>query len=219
MKRELSSYFNSPIAYIVTALFLILTGSFFMSVFYLNRNASLRNLFTLFPMILPAFVPALTMRLYAEEKKSGSLETLLTLPVSDFQVAMGKFLFAFIASAIMIAPTLIYLVGIVPFGKPDIGPVIGGYAASLLLCALFSSIGLFASSITRNQIVSFFVGAGICYVLSLIDWASVDSIFISYIDSFLLLPIILRETAFSGKVYTTHMIYEVFLWIIIRYYK
>ena len=108
MKRELSSYFNSPIAYIVTALFLILTGSFFMSVFYLNRNASLRNLFTLFPMILPAFVPALTMRLYAEEKKSGSLETLLTLPVSDFQVAMGKFLFAFIASAIMIAPTLIY---------------------------------------------------------------------------------------------------------------
>lgn len=169
MKRELSSYFNSPVAYIVTALFLILTGSFFMSVFYLNRNASLRNLFTLFPMILPAFVPALTMRLYAEEKKSGSLETLLTLPVSDFQVAMGKFLFAFIASAIMIAPTLIYLVGIVPFGKPDIGPVIGGYAASLLLCALFSSIGLFASSITRNQIVSFFVGAGICYVLSLID--------------------------------------------------
>ena len=168
-KRELSSYFNSPIAYIVTALFLVLIGSFFMSTFYLNRNASLRSMFSLFPMILPAFIPALTMRLYAEEKKSGSLETLLTLPVSDFSVAFGKFLFAFIASVILIAPTLLYLIGIIPFGKLDAGPVVGGYAGTLLLCALFSAIGLFASSITKNQIVAFFIGAGICYVLSLID--------------------------------------------------
>ena len=88
MKRELSSYFNSPIAYIVTALFLILTGSFFMSVFYLNRNASLRNLFTLFPMILPAFVPALTMRLYAEEKSAQRRREAayppITGPISGF---------------------------------------------------------------------------------------------------------------------------------------
>lgn len=168
-KRELSSYFASPIAYIVMAIFLVLTGSFFMSVFYLNRNASLRGLFTLFPIILPAFIPALTMRLYAEEKKSGSLETLLTLPVSDFQVAFGKFVFSFVASAILIAPTLLYIIAIAPFGKLDVGPVIGGYCGTLLLCALFSSIGLFASSITKNQIVAFFVGAGICYVLSLID--------------------------------------------------
>lgn len=169
MKRELNSYFTGPIAYIVTALFLILTGVFFMAPFFLNSNASLRGLFQFFPIFLPLFIPALTMKLYADEKKSGSLETLLTLPVSDFQVAMGKFLFALIASVIMVAPTLLYLAGILPFGKPDAGPVVGGYIGTVFLCALFASIGLFASSVTVNQIVAFFVGAGICYVLSLID--------------------------------------------------
>ena len=110
MKRELGTYFSSPIAYIVTGLFLIISGIMFFTAFYLQNRASLRNLFSLFPILLSFFIPALTMRLFAEEKKSGSIETLYTLPVTEFDVVLGKYLAALIASSAMIAPTLFYLI-------------------------------------------------------------------------------------------------------------
>ena len=135
MRRELGAYFTSPVAYIVTGLFLIITGVMFFTTFYLYNRAELRNMFTLMPVILSLFIPALTMRLFAEEKKSGSLETLMTLPVTEFDVVLGKFLAAFISSLTMIAPTLFYLLGILPFGTPDAGPVIGGYIGTVFLCA------------------------------------------------------------------------------------
>ncbi len=168
-RRELAAYFASPIAYIVTGLFLIITGVMFFTAFYLQNRASMRNLFQLLPMLLSFFIPALTMRLYAEEKKSGSIETLLTLPVTDFDVAMGKFLASFAASAIMLAPTLLYLIGMLPFGRPDAGPVLGGYIGALFLCAAFSAIGVFASSITKNQIIAFFTAFIICIALTMIS--------------------------------------------------
>lgn len=168
-KRELAAYFSSPIAYIVTGLFLIITGVMFFTAFYLQNRASMRNLFQLLPMILSFFIPALTMRLYAEEKKSGSIETLLTLPVTEFDVCAGKFLASTAASAIMIAPTLLYLIGMLPFGRPDAGPVIGGYIGALFLCAAFSSIGIFASSITKNQIIAFFTAFIICISLTMLS--------------------------------------------------
>ena len=92
MRRELGAYFTSPVAYIVTGLFLIITGVMFFTTFYLYNRAELRNMFTLMPVILSLFIPALTMRLFAEEKKSGSLETLMTLPVTEFDVVLGNFL-------------------------------------------------------------------------------------------------------------------------------
>lgn len=168
-KRELAAYFASPIAYIVTGLFLIITGVMFFTAFYLQNRASMRNLFQLLPMILSFFIPALTMRLYSEEKKSGSIETLLTLPVTEFDVAAGKFLASFAASSIMLAPTLLYLIGMLPFGRPDLGPVAGGYLGALFLCAAFSAIGVFASSITKNQIIAFFTAFIICIVLTMIS--------------------------------------------------
>ena len=168
-KREFAAYFASPIAYIVTGLFLIITGIMFFTAFYLQNRASMRNLFQMLPLILSFFIPALTMRVYAEEKRVGSIETLYTLPVTEFDVAAGKFLASFAASAIMIAPTLLYLIGMLPFGIPDAGPVIGGYIGALFLCAAFSAIGIFASSITKNQIIAFFTGFIICIVLTLID--------------------------------------------------
>ncbi|MCR5494031.1 MAG: ABC transporter permease [Treponema sp.] len=169
MKRELGTYFSSPIAYIVTGLFLIISGIMFFTTFFLQNRASLRNLFSLLPLLLSFFIPALTMRLYSEEKKSGSIETLYTLPVTEFDVVLGKYLAALIASAAMIAPTLFYLVGILPFGLPDAGPVIGGYLGTVFLCAAFTAIGLFASSITKNQIIAFFTGFIICIVLTMIS--------------------------------------------------
>ena len=168
-KREFAAYFASPIAYIVTGLFLIIMGIMFFTAFYLQNRASMRNLFQMLPLILSFFIPALTMRVYAEEKRVGSIETLYTLPVTEFDVAAGKFLASFSASAIMIAPTLLYLIGILPFGTPDAGPIIGGYIGALFLCAAFSAIGIFASSITKNQIIAFFTAFIICIALTMIS--------------------------------------------------
>jgi ABC-2 type transport system permease protein len=169
MKRELGSYFTGPIAYIVTGLFLIISGILFFSTFFLQNRAELRNFFSLLPILLSFFIPALTMRLYAEEKRSGSIETLLTLPVTDTEVVTGKFLSAFIAAAAMLLPTLFYVLTAVLFGKPDAGPVVGGYLGALFLCAAFSAVGIFASSLTKNQIIAFFTAFIICIVLTMID--------------------------------------------------
>ena len=169
MKRELGTYFSSPIAYIVTGLFLIISGVMFFTAFYLQNRASLRNLFSLLPMVLSFFIPALTMRLFSEEKKSGSIETLLTLPVTEFDIVLGKTLAAFITSVVMIAPTVLYLIGILPFGKPDAGPIVCGYIGALFLCAAYSAVGVFASSITKNQIIAFFTAFIICIVLTMIS--------------------------------------------------
>lgn len=169
MKRELATYFTNPISYIVTGLFLVITGVMFFTTFFLQNRANMRNFFSLLPILFSFFIPALTMRLYSEEKKSGSIETLMTLPVTELQVVTGKFLAAFISSAIMLAPTLLYLVSILFFGKPDIGPIIGGYIGAIFLCAAFSAIGVFASSVTKNQLTAFFVAFMICIVLTMID--------------------------------------------------
>ena len=168
-KRELKSYFTGPTAYIVTGLFLIITGVLFFSTFYLYNRAELRQLFTWFPVLLSFFVPALTMRLFAEERKSGSIETLMTLPVNEVEVVTGKYLAALTGTLVMVLPTLLYLGPSVIFGKPDVGPVIGGYLGAIFLCACFTSIGIFASSVTKNQIVAFFLGWIICIVLTMID--------------------------------------------------
>ena len=169
MKRELSAYFSGPIAYIVTGLFLLLSGILFFSTFFLQDRAELRNFFGLLPFLLSFFVPALTMRLFAEEKRSGSIETLMTLPVTETEVVTGKFLAAFISSAAMLALTLFYAVTAAMFGSPEAGPMIGGYLGALFLCAAFSAVGIFASSVTKNQIIAFFVAFAISIALTSVD--------------------------------------------------
>ena len=169
MKRELKSYFSGPIGYIVTGLFLIISGFIFFSTFFLQNRAELRSFFSLLPILLSFFVPALTMRVFAEEKRVGSIETLMTLPVTETNVVAGKFLAVFIETLVMITPTLFYVVAAEIFGEPDYGPIVGGYIGAIFLCACFVAIGLFASSATKNQIIAFFVGFVICIVLTLID--------------------------------------------------
>lgn len=169
MKRELGAYFTSPIAYIVTGLYLLVTGIVFFSTFFLNNRADLRQFFTWMPLFLSLFIPALTMRVFSEERKSGSLETLMTLPVTETQVVVGKYLASLISTLVMIAPTLFYVVTAEIFGSPDYGPIAGGYIGAIFLCASYTAIGIFASSITKNQIVAFFTGFIICIVLTMID--------------------------------------------------
>ena len=168
MRRELAAYFTNPAAYIVSGLFLIFSGILFFSTFFLNGRAELRNFFSLLPLLLSLFVPALTMRLFSEELRSGSFETLMTLPVTEAQVVVGKFLAAFITSAAMILPTLFYVVTACVFGKPDAGPIVGGYVGALFLCASYSAVGIFASGITKNQIIAFFTALALCFALTLL---------------------------------------------------
>lgn len=168
-KRELKAYFSSAAAYIVTGLYLLATGLFFFSSFYIYNRAELRQFFGLMPVILSFIIPALTMRVFSEERRSGSIETLMTLPVSETSVVTGKYLASFVSTLIMIAPTLLYLIPLCVFGKPDFGPIFGGYAGAIFLCASFTAIGVFASSVTKNQIIAFILSAVICIVLTLID--------------------------------------------------
>ena len=167
--KEFKDYFISPIAYIVITLFLIVTGWFFFSTFFVFGRADLRDFFALLPTVFAFFIFSITMRLFSEEKNVGSYETLLTMPVSFTQVAVGKFLAAVAFTAAMLLPTLTYPVIIAFIGELDLGPVIGGYLGAILLSAAYCSVGLFASALTRNQIVSFIIGAGLCFALTIMD--------------------------------------------------
>lgn len=168
MQKELKSYFYSPIAYIVIAVFLVLSGYLFFDTFFLFGQAELRGFFELLPITFSIFVPALTMRLFAEEKHSGSFEILMTLPVTTLEVVLGKFLGAAAFVGMMLAPTLVYAVSAFTVGSPDIGPIVGGYLGALLLGATFAAIGIFTSTFTKNQIVAFIFGVLACFLLTLI---------------------------------------------------
>jgi len=168
-KKEFRTYFVSPIAYIVISIFLIVTGWFFFSTFFLFNQANLRNFFSLLPVVFAFVVPAVTMRLFSEELNVGSYEILLTMPVTYREVVLGKFLAGVAFVTAMLLPTLAYPVTITFLGDLDWGPVVGGYVGAVLLGASFSAVGLFASSLTRNQIVAFIVGVAICFALVLID--------------------------------------------------
>ena len=169
LAREVKAYFFSPVAYVVIVIFLVVTGWFFFSVFFLAGRADLRDFFNLLPLVLALVVPALTMRLFAEEHSSGSYEIISTLPLRSTEILLGKFLGALAFSVVMLLPTLAYPITVSFLGELDWGPVAGGYVATVFLAGLFCSIGLFASSLSRNQIVAFVVGLTICFGLTLLD--------------------------------------------------
>ncbi|MFW6148041.1 MAG: ABC transporter permease subunit [Thermodesulfobacteriota bacterium] len=169
LKKELGVYFVSPIAYIVISIFLLVTGWFFFSAFFLFNQADLRGFFGLLPVTLSFLIPAITMRLFSEELNVGSYEILLTLPVTSVDVILGKFLASVAFIGAMLLPTLAYPISVSFLGRLDWGPVAGGYIGALLLGAAFSGVGLFVSSLTKNQIIAFIAGMAICFCLTLID--------------------------------------------------
>lgn len=168
-KKEFKSYFVSPIAYIVISVFLVVSGWFFFSTFFIFNQAELRDFFEMLPLIFSFVVPAITMRLFSEEMNIGSYETLTTMPVTLVDVIVGKFLASLSFIAIMLIPTFSYAISISFLGDLDWGPVIGGYTGALFVGAAFSAIGIFASALTRSQIVAFIIGTAICFFLTVID--------------------------------------------------
>ncbi len=169
MKRELQAFFVSPIAYIVIAIYLALSGWFFFSTFFLAGRADMRGFFSMMPILFSFTIPAVTMRLFAEEYSTGSFEMLKTQPLTTADVVAGKFLGAVVFILAMLVPTIAYTVSVSAVGVLDPGPVIGGYLGSVLLAGAYGAIGVLASSITRNQIVAFIISAAACVVLSMID--------------------------------------------------
>jgi len=165
-KREFAAYFGSPLAYVVTSIFLFFLGLlFFFGVlhqevgwpFYVRKVASLDNLFNGSQLLFLFLVPALTMRLFAEERRSGTLELLTTLPVRDLEVVLGKYLAAFAYLLVVLALTAVFPIYVSTLGKLDWGAVAAGYLGLSLVGLGYLAIGIFASSLTQHQIVAFFV--------------------------------------------------------------
>ena len=167
--KELRSYFNSAVAYVVIVVFLALLGWFYASNIFLANAASMREMFETARWIFLFVIPAITMRLLAEERKSGTIELLTTKPVHDAEIILGKFFAAWSLMGIALLPSLVYYVTISSLGTIDNGPVIGGYLGLLLMAGVFVSLGLFASSVTDNQIVAFLLGIFLILVFFIVD--------------------------------------------------
>jgi len=171
-RRELEAYLGSTIAYVVSAAMLALFGYFFYIMLYYTRQASLRPLFGGNILIILIFVaPLLTMRLLAEEQRSGTMEILLTSPVQDWEVILGKYLAGLSVYVLMLAPTIYYPIILVIFGSPDWGAIISLYLGLILLGAALVSLGTFTSALSSNQIVAAVLGVAIILVLWMIPAA------------------------------------------------
>jgi ABC-2 type transport system permease protein len=168
-KKELRSYFNSAVAYVVIVVFLAVVGWLYTSSMFLINVASLRMMFELIPLVFLFVVPAVTMRLLAEEKKSGTIELLTTKPLRDWEIVAGKFLAAWALIGIALLPTLIYYITVAFLGNIDNGPVIGGYLGLMLMAGVYVAIGLLASSVTENQIVAFIIGLLLMFAFFMMD--------------------------------------------------
>ena len=208
--RELKAYFVSPVAYVASALFLVAMGYLFSLILINSRDASLRNVFSNMVFILLLLAPAITMKLLAEENRMGTLELLLTAPVQDWQVVVGKYLSSLILFATMLlAPTLYYAVILQVFGPPDWGPIATGYLGILMLGASFLAVGVFTSSLTQNQVIAYFAGMVILILMWILDAATgiVGSGPISDILTYLAIPRHYNDF-FRGVLDTVDIVYS-----------
>ena len=190
-KKEMRLYFTSPVAWVVFTIFLLIAGYFFYSIFAFFTLASMqsmmnpqmgrdlnvtdsvmRPLFSNVSVILLLLLPLVTMRLFAEERRAGTIELLLTYPVRDGAVLAGKYLAAFALYAIMIALTLLYPVIVVYFARLEWGPILTGYLGLLLMGATFIAVGVFASSLTENQIVAAITTFGALLIFWILGWSA-----------------------------------------------
>jgi len=168
-KRELRAYFDSPTAYVVIIVFLLVTGWFFTTNFFMAGQADMRVAFGIIPFIFIFITPAITMRLISEERKSGTMELLVTMPITDGEIIVGKYLAAVVLLAAMLIPTLCYPVTISFLGDMDTGPLIGGYIGLVLMGAGYLAIGTFGSSLTESQVVAFILSWMMVFIFFLLD--------------------------------------------------
>jgi ABC-type transport system involved in multi-copper enzyme maturation permease subunit len=161
-RREFHAYFDSSIAYIFMIVFLLLTAGLYMTTFFLAGAADMRGFFGNLPLFNLFFLPAVTMRLWAEEKRTGTMELLMTLPMQAREIVLGKYLAALAFYAIALAGTLTIPLTLVLVGDPDVGALVAGYLGSLLLGAFYLAVGIFVSGLFKDQIVAFVVSLMFC---------------------------------------------------------
>ena len=165
-QREFSGYFNSALAYIIVPVFLALVGGFslFFQDIFAQGVASMRTVFFWCAVFFLLLIPAVTMRLFAEEQRTGSIELLVTMPISEAEMVLGKYLAALLLMTLALGLTITYPISMAQYGALDWGPVFGGYLGLFLLGASFTAIGTAASAVTRNQVVAFLIALVICMV-------------------------------------------------------
>lgn len=173
LKKEINTFFSSPIGYVVIALFLLLNG-LFLWVFKGDFNildygfADLSSFFLIAPWILLFLIPSITMRSFSDEKKQGTMELLLTKPLSNIEIVLGKYFGAVILIIIALLPTLFYVYTVYQLGSPagnlDAGSTMGSYFGLLFLVASYTAIGVFASTVSENQIVAFLIAVSVCFL-------------------------------------------------------
>jgi ABC-2 type transport system permease protein len=167
-RRELAAYFATPVAYVFIVIFLVMVGALTFSVgsFFERGQADLAPFFTFHPWLYLLLIPAITMRLWAEERRTGTIELLLTLPVAMWQAVVGKFLAAWAFTAIALALTFPFVVIVNILGTPDNGVIITGYAGSLLLAGCYLAVGSAVSALTKNQVIAFVLATAACFVFT-----------------------------------------------------
>ena len=168
--REIQSFFNSPMAYIFLVIFAIVSGYFFTNTFFLFGQSDLRVLFDMIPLVYLFFIPAVSMGLIARENNIGTMETISTMPLNTYEFVIGKFLAGFCLIMLGLLATSIHFITLVSVGTNiDYGAIFSGYLGLALMGATFTSIGIYASSVTENQVVAFIVGVFIVLVFYMLD--------------------------------------------------
>ncbi len=167
-RKEVRLYFDSPIAYIFIIVFLVITSWLFFRTFFLLRISSMRGFFTIIPWLCMFFIPAVSMRLWAEERKTGSNELLMSLPLQEWEVVLGKYLAALTVYVVTIILTTPLAIVVGALGSPEWGVIVGSYLGCFFLGAAILAIGTFVSSLTSNQIVAFILGVIIVAALTVV---------------------------------------------------
>ena len=182
VKRELGGYFTSPIAYVFLVIFLLLAGFFTFTVgnFFERGEASLVSFFTWHPWLYLFLVPAVGMRLWSEERRLGTLELLLTMPVTTWEAIIGKFLASWIFLALALGLTFPVIVTVNWLGSPDNGVIFAGYVGSLFLAGSYLAVSCMTSAMTRNQVISFIVSVLICLFLILAGYTPVTDLLVRF---------------------------------------
>jgi ABC-2 type transport system permease protein len=186
-KRELGAYFGTPLAYVFVVIFVALTGAFafFIGNFFERGQADLQPFFNYHPWLYLLLVPAIAMRLWAEERKSGTIELLMTLPISTSEAIVGKFLAAWIFIGVALALTFPMWITVNILGKPDNGVILASYIGSFLMAGAFLAIGSCVSALTKNQVIAFIVAATICFLMVMSGLELVLGFFRGWAPSFI----------------------------------
>lgn len=207
LKRELSSYFSTPVAYIFIVIFLMLSGvfTFYLGHFFEQGQADLTAFFNFVPWLYLVLVPSVAMRLWSEERRSGTIELLMTLPVSTFQLVLAKFLAAWLFIGLALLLTFPLWITVNYLGEPDNGVILAGYIGSWLMSGGFLAIGSCLSAATKNQIIAFILTLVVCFLMVVSGFPIVQDVFSSWaplwlVDGFASLSFLTHFEAISRGV-------------------